>query len=125
LICGLVGLAAVIIFCAGLIVAVISLASEYDSFRLLTFSALVGSGVGMMGLSSLIIIALFAIPTSANKTKSSEKFAGYLTPALQEALAALVLDLVKQRSASRTVERPQPQSSGPSPSSHDPTYSTH
>lgn len=114
----LVAFAAIIFMCGGLFMALIQATSQYDRTGQIFFSSTIGAGLILAAVSLLTFAIVFtkAWPgirihkTSKQHVQENERPA----PAgLEQALAVLVMDFVKDRELNRLKKEQQAASSGP------------
>lgn len=119
------GLILVLILCGGIFMSAVDLAQQYDREGVVRFTASTGTGLTMV-LITLILFAwvfLAAWPGTRAHTADHTPEAGAKTPSsLEQALATLVLDFVKERELKReqahqSLPAHSPESGAPSLSS--------
>lgn len=114
----LAGLAAVIFFCGGVFISIIDGTTQYDRLGAVNWTATFGAGVALILLAVAVFAGVFlrAWPGALQRHSRvpPHQETSVLPSALEQALAALVMDFVKERELRRAA-RPQPEHPSPSP----------
>lgn len=94
------------LFAAGLIITALDMGAQYDQSGYVYFSSIIGIGIGLMVVSVLTGVIIVRSFTDKDDEKSEPTLSavGTVHP-LQDALALLVADFVKEREFKRTQEQ--------------------
>jgi hypothetical protein len=102
------GLACVLLLCGGFFMSLIDLTQQYDQEGIVRFTASFGSGLVLVALTLGAFIWIFASawPGANAKERLKEKEEGAKAPtsSLEQALATLVMDFVKEREQKRELQ---------------------
>ncbi|WP_415062569.1 hypothetical protein [Bdellovibrio sp.] len=125
----LAGLGAVIFFCGGLFISIIDGTTQYDRFGMVNWTATFGAGVTLILFATAVFAVVFLRAWPGATQRHSRIPPHHEAPpppsALEQALAALVMDFVKERELrreARSQAEPPPSSPDKEP---DTTSSAH
>lgn len=112
----LVGLASVILLCGGLFISILNATTQYDRSGLIAWTATFSSGIALILIAAVTFSFVFlrAWPQSFRMKQKEQPTAPAGTSSLENALAALVMDYVKEREIKREQRGPSPSPSRPS-----------
>ena len=100
----LAGIIGVALFCGGLFITALNLASQYDLKGFVNFTATLGVGIGLLLISSGAFAFVF-LKAWPRQIKRPELPMSHQTPkvsSLEQALSVLVMDFVKERELKRS-----------------------
>ncbi|MEN0059469.1 MAG: hypothetical protein AAGB31_11590 [Bdellovibrio sp.] len=110
------GFASIVLFCGGIFISLLNMTMQYDQAGVITGSATLGAGLTLIVLSAGTFSYIFMTVWPGLRLRSSylqrkqeaqQQAASSHAPHLEQALAALVMDFVKDREIKRG-ERPTP-----------------
>lgn len=98
----LTGLGAVIFFCGGFFITLLDSTSQYDQAGYVSWTATLLAGVGLILMATLVFAGVFLRawpkPSQHRHTHPREEEAAHRQPsAIEGAIAALIMDYVKER----------------------------
>lgn len=121
----LAGLACVLFFCGGFFLSLIDFTTQFDREGALLMSARAGSGLILVTLSSGILVWIFTQAWPGVQRKNLFKTEPPSPPkqnTLEQALALLVMDFIKERENKRQASTGAPPPSAPTEKDESPLY---
>lgn len=106
----LAGLASVILLCGGLFISILDATTQYDRSGVIAWTATFSSGIVLLliAAATFSVVFLRAWPHTRRLRQKEQQVAPATSSSLENALAALVMDYVKERELKREQRGPSP-----------------